>query len=79
MQLHLILMSNLSKFCTITAAYSFSMGLAGVIGGRLADIYLNQTKSVVIISILIMALGNLQYAFGISITNIIIARLLCGN
>ena len=54
------------------------MGIAGVLGGRLADIYTHQTKSVVLISIAIMAIGNIEYALGIGLWNILCARLLCG-
>ena len=54
------------------------MGIAGVVGGRLADIYIHQTKIVVLISIMIMALGNIQYALGIGLWNVLVARFLCG-
>ena len=54
------------------------MGIAGVLGGRLADIYIHRTKIVVLISIAIMAIGNIEYALGIGLWNILCARLLCG-
>ena len=52
--------------------------MASVVGGRLADIYVHHTKSVVLITIAIMAIGNIQYALGIGLWNILCARLLCG-
>ena len=55
------------------------MGIAGVLGGRLADVYMHQTKSVVLISIAVMALGNVQYAIGINVWNVLCSRLLCGE
>ena len=55
------------------------MGITGMLGGRLADVYIHHTKSVVLISVAIMALGNIQYALGIGLWNIVCARILCGK
>ena len=49
-----------------------------MLGGRLADIYIHQTKTVVLLSIAVMVIGNIQYMLGIGLWNILCARLLCG-
>ncbi|CAG7728695.1 unnamed protein product [Allacma fusca] len=60
------------------SVYSFAAAIAGVIGGRIADVYINHTKTIVLISIILRAFGSFQYTLGLNVWNILCSRLICG-
>ncbi|CAL8081278.1 unnamed protein product [Orchesella dallaii] len=60
------------------SAYSFSAAISGIIGGRLSDIYEHHTKTIAMVSIVLMMFGSLQYTIGYSVWNILVSRLICG-
>lgn len=63
----------------LSTAYSFSAAISGIIGGRLSDLYESQTKTIAMVSMILMICGSVQYTVGYSVWNIIISRLVCGN
>lgn len=62
----------------IFTAYSFSAAISGIIGGRLSDVYEEHTKTIAMVSILLMIFGSMQYTVGYSVWNVFISRLVCG-
>ena len=59
--------------------FSISATISGVLGGRIADSYPNHTKSIVIVCVTGMIIGNIQYLLGGNITNLIMGRVICGK
>jgi hypothetical protein len=63
----------------VHAGYSLFAVISAGAGGRLSDRFGSYTKTIVVVCIFTMALGNFQYVLGFSVWNILAARCLCGK
>jgi MFS family permease len=61
------------------AAYSLSAAVAGVVGGRWSDRHPSSTKTLCLMCITAMVVGNLQYLIGSNVWNVVISRFICGE
>ncbi|KAK2703565.1 hypothetical protein QYM36_018027 [Artemia franciscana] len=60
------------------AGYSISGTVAGLVGGRVSDLYPHHTKWIVITCVSAMVIGNTQYMLGVSVLNVVMSRVVCG-
>ncbi|KAK2706071.1 hypothetical protein QYM36_016181, partial [Artemia franciscana] len=58
--------------------YSISGTVAGLVGGRVSDLYPHHTKWIVITCVSAMVIGNTQYMLGVSVLNVVMSRVVCG-
>ncbi len=63
----------------VYVGYSLFAVISAGAGGRLSDRFGSYTKTIVVVCIFTMALGNFQYVLGFSVWNILAARCLCGK
>lgn len=53
--------------------------ISGLIGGRLSDSFPYRSKRIILVALIAMIAGNLQYMFGGSVVNLIMGRVVCGK